>query len=43
LGEINITGRLPVTIPGFAQYGEGIQVQATRPVTEPRPSTSTTN
>jgi beta-N-acetylhexosaminidase len=30
LGEINITGRLPVTIPGLAQYGEGIQVQATK-------------
>jgi beta-N-acetylhexosaminidase len=29
-GEINIHGRLPVTIPGLAQYGDGIQVQATR-------------
>ena len=29
-GEIRIGGRLPVTIPGQAQYGEGIQVQATR-------------
>jgi beta-N-acetylhexosaminidase len=37
-GEINITGRLPVTIPGFAQYGEGIQVQATKAV---RPSGET--
>jgi beta-N-acetylhexosaminidase len=27
-GEINITGRLPVTIPGFAQYGEGIVLAA---------------
>lgn len=25
-GEISITGRLPVTIPGIAQYGEGIQL-----------------
>ncbi len=33
-GEINITGHLPVSIPGQAKYGEGIQVQATRP-TEP--------
>jgi beta-N-acetylhexosaminidase len=33
LGEINITGHLPVTIPGLAQYGEGIQTRATRPVT----------
>jgi beta-N-acetylhexosaminidase len=32
LGEINITGHLPVTIPGLAQYGEGIQVRATRAV-----------
>src|SRR5262249_54858322 len=37
-GEINITGRLPVTIPGVAQYGEGIQVQATKAV---RPSGET--
>ena len=27
-GEIPITGRLPVTIPGFAVYGEGIQLHA---------------
>ena len=27
-GEISISGRLPVTIPGFAQYGEGIQLAA---------------
>jgi beta-N-acetylhexosaminidase len=26
LGEIAITGHLPITIPGFAQYGDGIQV-----------------
>lgn len=30
-GEMNITGHLPVTIPGLAAYGEGIQVQAPRP------------
>ncbi len=28
LGEIPITGKLPVTIPDFAQYGEGIQLPA---------------
>ena len=27
-GEIPITGRLPVTIPNFAQYGDGIQLPA---------------
>ncbi|MGH9559737.1 MAG: glycoside hydrolase family 3 protein, partial [Bryobacteraceae bacterium] len=27
-GEIPITGHLPVTIPGFAQYGDGIQLAA---------------
>jgi len=32
LGELNITGHLPVTIPGLAQYGEGIQARATRAV-----------
>jgi beta-N-acetylhexosaminidase len=32
LGEINITGHLPVTIPGLAQYGEGIQARATHAV-----------
>jgi beta-N-acetylhexosaminidase len=31
-GEINIRGHLPVTIPGLAQYGEGIPAQATRSV-----------
>jgi len=30
-GEIPIQGRLPVTIPGFAKYGDGIQVQAISP------------
>jgi beta-N-acetylhexosaminidase len=30
LGEIAITGHLPVTIPGQAAYGEGIQLKATR-------------
>ncbi|SPE43219.1 Glycoside hydrolase, family 3 domain protein (fragment) [Candidatus Sulfopaludibacter sp. SbA3] len=30
-GEIAITGHLPVSIPGQAKYGEGIQVQPTRP------------
>ena len=29
-GEINIRGHLPVSIPGMAQYHDGIQVQATR-------------
>lgn len=28
LGEINIRGHLPVSIPGLAQYGDGLQVQA---------------
>ena len=28
MGEIPITGHLPVTIPNFAQYGEGIQLPA---------------
>jgi beta-N-acetylhexosaminidase len=27
-GEIAITGQLPVTIPGVAKYGDGIQVPA---------------
>ncbi len=30
-GEIAIGGKLPVTLPGFAQYGEGIAVAAARP------------
>jgi beta-N-acetylhexosaminidase len=29
-GEIAISGRLPVTIPGVAKYGDGIQIPATR-------------
>ena len=29
-GEIPIRGRLPVSIPGMAAYGDGIQVGATR-------------
>jgi beta-N-acetylhexosaminidase len=32
-GEINIRGHLPVSIPGLANYGEGIQVPATRAAT----------
>jgi beta-N-acetylhexosaminidase len=28
-GEIAITGRLPVSIPGVAKYGEGVQLPAT--------------
>lgn len=30
-GEIGITGRLPVTIPGIAKYGDGIQHPAANP------------
>jgi beta-N-acetylhexosaminidase len=29
-GEIPLTGHLPVSIPGFAKYGDGIQLPATR-------------
>jgi beta-N-acetylhexosaminidase len=29
-GELDIRGHLPVSIPGLANYGEGIQVRATR-------------
>ena len=29
-GEIPITGHLPVAIPGFAKYGDGIQLPATK-------------
>jgi beta-N-acetylhexosaminidase len=29
-GEIAISGHLPVTIPGVAKYGDGIQIPATR-------------
>jgi beta-N-acetylhexosaminidase len=35
-GEIAITGKLPVTIPGFAQYGDGISIAASHPVVEPQ-------
>ena len=31
-GEIPITGHLPVTIPGVAKYGDGIQLPASNPV-----------
>jgi len=31
-GEVPIRGRLPVSIPGQAKYGEGIQLPATRTV-----------
>jgi beta-N-acetylhexosaminidase len=27
LGEIPITGKLPITIPDVAQYGDGIQLE----------------
>jgi beta-N-acetylhexosaminidase len=33
-GEIAITGKLPVTIPGFAQYGDGISVAAKHPAVD---------
>jgi beta-N-acetylhexosaminidase len=33
VGEIGTAGRLPVTIPGLAAYGDGIQLQPTRPAT----------
>ena len=29
-GEIAIRGHMPVSIPGLARYGDGIQLQATR-------------
>ncbi|MBV9746844.1 MAG: hypothetical protein JO099_24040, partial [Acidobacteriia bacterium] len=31
-GEIAISGHLPVSIPGLAQLGDGIQLAATRPL-----------
>jgi beta-N-acetylhexosaminidase len=34
-GEIPIAGKLPVTIPGFAQYGDGITIAASHPVVDP--------
>jgi beta-N-acetylhexosaminidase len=36
LGEIPIRGRLPVTIPGMAKYGEGIQLPVRPPVISSR-------
>jgi beta-N-acetylhexosaminidase len=30
-GEIPIRGHLPVSVPGLAKYGEGLEVEATRP------------
>jgi beta-N-acetylhexosaminidase len=33
-GEIPIQGRLPVTIPGLAQSGEGVQLLSRRSLTE---------
>lgn len=35
-GEIAITGRLPVSIPGFAALGDGIQVGASKPSNQAR-------
>lgn len=35
LGEAAITGHLPVTIPGLAALGDGIQLPATRPAAAP--------
>ncbi|HJT87245.1 MAG TPA: glycoside hydrolase family 3 N-terminal domain-containing protein [Bryobacteraceae bacterium] len=32
LGEITISGHLPISIPGLAQYGDGIRVPAVHPV-----------
>lgn len=32
-GEIPISGKLPVTIPGFAQYGDGIVLTSSHPLT----------
>jgi beta-N-acetylhexosaminidase len=34
-GEIPITGRLPVTIPGVAKYGDGIRTDARSKVSQP--------
>jgi beta-N-acetylhexosaminidase len=36
-GEIDIRGHLPVSIPGLATYGEGIQVRAAHPVLAANP------
>jgi beta-N-acetylhexosaminidase len=37
-GEIDIRGHLPVSIPGLANYGEGIQVQAAHPMQAANPA-----
>ena len=37
-GEIDMRGHLPVTIPGLANYGEGMQVRATHPVQAANPA-----
>jgi len=37
-GEIDISGHLPVSIPGQAALGDGIQVKATRPAPSGEPS-----
>jgi beta-N-acetylhexosaminidase len=37
-GEIDIRGHLPVSIPGLANYGEGIQVRAAHPVQAANPA-----
>jgi beta-N-acetylhexosaminidase len=37
-GEIDISGHLPVSIPGQAKYGDGIQVRATRTLPAGGPS-----
>lgn len=34
-GEIPIEGKLPVSIPGFAQYGDGIKLAASHPAAAP--------
>ncbi len=34
-GEIAIGGKLPVSIPGFSQYGDGIGVAASHPAADP--------
>jgi beta-N-acetylhexosaminidase len=33
-GEMAIRGHMPVSIPGLANYGDGIQLPATRPQPE---------
>ena len=39
-GEVAIQGRLPVTIPGIAKYGDGIQLAA-RPAAAAPPAAPT--